>query len=704
MSQRVWVWTGHMWNDRIEHVLEHFGDRITDVSIFGWSVSAQGQLTETFDPTQLDPYREQWPHIRFWGCFRNMDDPDHGPFEIFEALRDSATARSTLADEVAQMFTNYPWLHGVDIDLETGGDERSEESEEIFRIVAHQAHALGRQAGAALPPLTATGSVGGENWVRYAQLGQILDNVEIMSYDFAWGGSAPGPISPGFWMQDVYNWVVSQIDPAKVHMGIPLYAYYWRLHDYPDNLGNEWRGISGTYYSFWQQFTGYTAWYTDGSLPQAGWIAYRDQESRSMWGFLHAYDWLEPALWETATGVDTDTFQGKHYAVRYGLPAGTPQWSIADNSAGSQAADYGIHPHPIVDVDGEEVGPQEGFTLTLEMLRRPAVAATIIDDYATSDQQLETIYRQPGGGSWEHVEVTGDYRQYRGSGELEFNNDFGDQALYVQGRAQFATSGTFSVYSQGFAAEMRNDGRIRLLRDGQTVDTVQVAAVDVGLEPQQGQVVLGLRVRQQSARVYYSRSLEGTIPTVIEETGTSPPGGPTGYDATATVWIDHTYLGDGWWYQPREAVEVIISNTSRTLGRTIREGVEWDHDTNMFRPEDDVDEPETHDPDQWTEYSTLDWGYEHWQDAPLELGEQRTVTIVPTDHDVWWGRIVAFDQAGGFIAYCNDVQAVAHWRSRAEHDWNLGGIAMWSMGQEDVRLWETLAGGEFPTETKILNE
>lgn len=699
MSQRVWVWVGHMGlTDRIQQVLQDYGDRITDVSIFGWSVDRDGGLTQTFNPTQLDAYRDRWPHLRFWGAFRNMDDPDDGPRVIFDALRDSASARSRLAGDVGAVFDQYPWLHGVDIDLESGGDERSEDSEAIFQAVADQAHALGRQCAAALPPLTSTGSVGGENWVRYAELGRIVDVVEIMSYDFSWSGSAPGPISPGFWMEDVYDWAASQIDPSRIFMGVPLYAYYWRLHDYPPNLGNPWRGLSGTYYSFWQQFTGYAPWYDDGSQPQAGWLAYRDPDGQSLWGLLHAYDWLQPDMHDASTGLTTDIFQGSRYAVRYGQPSGDPLWSVVDNTPGSSSADYTLTPRAVVDVDGDEAGPRDGFTLTLETFPRDAIAATIIDDYITGGD----IYDNRGG--WDDVEEREGYTVLKGSGVLEYDHDLQADfsGIYAQARGQFAQDGTFSVYAYGWTAEYRNtDGRLRLLRAGTVAESTYVRARAATTTPQASQIVLGLRVRESSARVHFGISEEGRLPNVLESLSSSTPGGPVGYDSTARMHLDHLYLGDGWWYQPREAVEVTVGGESWTAGRISREGVSWSG--GMFKPDDDVDEWDTHAPDQWQEYSLQDWGFEHWVGAPFALDSERSVQIVPVDHDAWLGRVFLFDRAGGFIAYCNDAQAVAHWRGRAEHDWNLAGVAMWSLGQEDVRLWDTIGGGELAAETKILD-
>ncbi|UGS26315.1 hypothetical protein K8F61_17065 [Microbacterium resistens] len=695
---RVWVWVGHMWTDRVRLALEHYGDRITDVSIFGWHVDAAGELTQTFNADVLLPYAERWPHLRFWLAFRNDGDPD-----IAAALLASPQARTRLLDDLGAALTARPWLAGIDIDLErVGGAENAEPAENLFRQIAALAHSRGLECSAALPPLTASGSVGGEDWARYSVLGGILDHAAIMSYDFAWAGSAPGPVSPGFWMREVYNWAVSQIPPKKLMMGLPLYSYFWAIHNYPAALGADYRGESGTYYAAWQHFTGYRAWDgTDanpagsGTHHRIGWLAFRDGDSRSAWGLQDVYDWRYAPDWDqgSAAGITADEWEGRAYTVRYGLPSGDPLWSVADNSAPGAGASYTLTPRRVRAATGELVAPKVGYTLTAELLKRPPVAATIIDDNAGTQQQLDNVY-DVASGAWERW-TTGRYHQYRGAGQLNLAHDF-DGAVYLQVRGQFAADGWAGVTVRGLTAEVNPAGAVRL-RSGSTVlASGRVAPRPVGAPAGDGQFVLGLRVREGSARVYFGLSEARGLPLVL--TAAAAPSSPTvGIVADAAFWVDHVYCGDGWWYQPREAVQVQIGTETRALGRFPRTGVTWDGQ-NRFRPNADIDEWETR-----TDGPSLDWTYDHWIDAPLSTDTPATIRVQALDHDVWVGRVLAVDRDGASIVFWSDAETVVHWRDRARLDWGLSGIAMWTLGQEDIRTWERLAAGELPPDTKITN-
>lgn len=695
----VWLWVGLLWSERVRMVLDRYGDRITDVSIFGWAVDLDGSLTQTFNPANLNPYRAKWPHIRWWGCFRNMDAPSGATArQIFDALRFTPATRERLATDVDQMLTTHPWLHGVDIDLEGGGDTAQSESETVFRRITQVAHRRGKKASAALPALTASGSVGGENWVRYKQLGEILDHVSVMSYDMAWNGSAPGPISPGFWMRNVYDWAASQITPTKLSMGLPAYGRAWVIHDQPTG---RYRGVSGTYYAARNWLDG--TWLDgpgDIDQPQMAWLAFRNDDHVPH-ALLGVWDWTPPQGRRTSTGYTFSRYEGKDYAVRYGRASGNPLWSLANNAVGSARAIYTIAPRPMRDIYGAWVTPRHGLNLTLELLQRtPDSAAIIDDDCRTTGQLTSTIYTRDG--AWAHwrqdPDATRPYSQYRigsAGGTLGFNRDFGSQALHIQARAQLPTAGWWGVQIGQVRAEVNNTGTLRITNNGTVIATTNVTAPGVNTTPGSGRYVLGMRIRDGHVRAYTARSTT-SVPLRLEaDVPAADAHGYAGVWASGAAWFDHLRLGDGWWFQPREAVEVAIGNQTWTVGRIPRTGITWDG-ANRFRPNTDIEESATRDAT-----ISADWTFGHIVQAPLPMDKTVSVTVRPIDVDCWLGRIFACDSQGARILYYSDAEYLARWADIATHDYGLQGIAIWTLGQEDLRFYERLAGGEYPADTVI---
>lgn len=695
---KVKVWVGLLWTDRVRMVLDRYGDRLDTVSIFGWAVDTDGSLTRTFNPAQLDPYRAKWPHIKWELAFRNMDAPSGATSrEVFDALRFNATARNRLIADLGQVLSQYPWLDGVDIDLEGGGNQHQAESEEIFRRVANLAHSRGKHVSAALPALTSTGSVGGENWVDYNRLGRLLDHVSIMAYDFAWSGSAPGPISPGFWWRDVASWAASQIGPEKVKMGLPAYARAWVIHDEP---AGRYRGTSGTYYAARNWLDGtWAAGPGDVDQHQVAWLAYRDPEGVPF-GYLGVYDWMPPQgrVAGTNSGITYASFENRDYAVRYGRAAGNPIWSVADNSDPTAGADYVIRPQQVRDIYGNWVGPKHGINLTLEMLQRAPDSATILDDDArTAGQMDSSLYSRVG--TWEHWRAGPEPRalgQYRTTGgRLTFGHNFGAQALHVQARAQLPGPGWWGVHVGDVRAEINQDGQLRITVAGTTVASTTTTAPGTSTQPGSARSVVGLRVRGTHVRAYAARSTT-SVPLRLEaDVDAAALDGTAGAWASGPAWFDHLRLGDGWWYQPREALEVTDGTNSWLLGRIPRTGVTWDT-AGRFRPDTDVEESATR-----TETISPDWTFKHIVPFPIVAGQERTIRVRQVDVDVWLGRIFACDAQGARILYYGDAEYLARWGDHAVHDYGLQGIAIWALGQEDLRFWERIKGAELPLDAAI---
>jgi len=58
-------------------------------------------------------------------------------------------------------------------------------------------------------------------------LGQAVDRLRIMTYDYHWRGGGPGPVAPIYWVRAVADYAKTVVDPAKVVIGVPFYGYNW---------------------------------------------------------------------------------------------------------------------------------------------------------------------------------------------------------------------------------------------------------------------------------------------------------------------------------------------------------------------------------------------------------------------------------------------------------------------------------------------
>ena len=63
-------------------------------------------------------------------------------------------------------------------------------------------------------------------WVYdFAAIGQHLDSVRVMTYDYSW--STPGPVAPIWWVEQETTKMLAMIPAAKLMMGVPAYGRDW---------------------------------------------------------------------------------------------------------------------------------------------------------------------------------------------------------------------------------------------------------------------------------------------------------------------------------------------------------------------------------------------------------------------------------------------------------------------------------------------
>lgn len=86
----------------------------------------------------------------------------------------------------------------------------------------------------------------------------------------------------------------------------------------------------------------------------------------------------------------------------------------------------------------------------------------------------------------------------------------------------------------------------------------------------------------------------------------------------------------------------------------------------------------------------------------LECGNDYEMKVVPHDLNVWLSRMYLGDADGFSIMYYSDVDSIVYWANEAAYTYGVSGIAIWSLGQEDMRLWEQYARSDIVLESNSL--
>lgn len=234
--------------------------------------------------------RKKWPHIKWFLSIRN-----DGTYNAIKYLMDNVNGvQEVFLSEIHRILDENPWVSGIDLDLEhCGGYENSTPMANLIKRVSDLVHGRGLLLHYDLPAMNGENwSVGSENWCSYTKLAPYVDTVTIMSYDFAWQGSAPSAVSPKWWLDIVYAYASSAFRKEQVFMGLPGYGYCWQIDHYPDPNDTSWygrfRGHTLKYNELVEWQNGLRSHHKDQKMiPFASYI---NDEEKCAYMYLHIYD------------------------------------------------------------------------------------------------------------------------------------------------------------------------------------------------------------------------------------------------------------------------------------------------------------------------------------------------------------------------------------------------------------------------------
>jgi hypothetical protein len=418
-------------------------------------------------------------------------------------------------------------------------------------------------------------------------------------------------------------------------------------------------------------------------------VAASFSESRLWWPYWRKTVWLTLA-------INRNLSAGSHTLTINGGVPGTQFYGFRVCSAFSEApsagsATFALSPRSFKDVNGVMAVPDKGFKLTTEVLRRkPDSALAWYEDFR-DQPSLPSSYWTTLSGSWavwrsEEYSQERVYSQLEGSGQLAWKySGFSD--VHLRARIAFPAngSGRAGVFIGNVFCCINIDNQRVELYQGNTLlgsyqgNYAKTPNADIRTNP--NMCLIEMRKRGNKVRVY-----SGNSNTLRFTANISATNGYCGVQSDGQIKCELLRLGDAWTYEPYEAFDVTMPDGSlMNYGRISRAGVTWDSEFEVFTLQSDVEEPSTR-----SEDISMDYDFYHSGLLQIPCNADYTAQIVPRDINVWLSRLFLGDADGFSILYYQDVDSLVYWSNEAAYHWGLRGVAIWSLGQEDLRLWEAM--------------
>lgn len=200
---------------------------MTYLSVFSYGFKESGELIEPDDKLMLS-LAEKYSSVPVM-VLTTVNENGVFSTEKASALFNNKDYQSLVVDNLisAMLKKGYRVL---DVDFEyVSGNEKTQYLE-FLAYTAERLHQNGLYLFAALAPKTYADQPGLLYEAHdYAEVGRIADNVLLMTYEWGYTYGPPMAVAPINQVSRVIEYGVSEIEPDKIDMGIPNYAYDWTL-------------------------------------------------------------------------------------------------------------------------------------------------------------------------------------------------------------------------------------------------------------------------------------------------------------------------------------------------------------------------------------------------------------------------------------------------------------------------------------------
>ena len=403
------------------------------------------------------------------------------------------------------------------------------------------------------------------------------------------------------------------------------------------------------------------------------------------WYPLHRrIHWIE--IWEGNLAVGNHTFRvfgaGSQYNTQF---YGFKVCSDFNMSMYGGGGNYTLSPRRMKAKNGNWVLPNN-FILTPEVLRHPPTHAWVwYDDFVYNQSEYYNAFT----GTWIWDTENEILKQTDvGAGDAQIHLDwygFGDLNVSV---ALKMTSGTDTMGILFKVTDVNNLYCFLLRRSNQAAELWR----RVGGTWSQIGISIAQEVTLNTWYTLKARCRGTELKCWVDDVQkfnvveTMPAVGGFGLRSSNTTFDCNLLdVGRSTIYVPQEAMDITSPGIPKqTLGRIARNGVNWLYPWEYFEFIGPGEEYETRDEDIPSDFDFLHTNsfgaFEDNQQAIFEL----------RDRGIWLANLYLGDALGFSLAYYSDVENFNILANLAKHKWKLKGVALWSLGQQDPRLFREL--------------
>lgn len=258
-------------------MLNNYQDTLSSIFLFEYRPDPQGNIIEV---EENEAHTLAWKkNLTPYATLTNLSEKGFDA-ELIHDIISNSSIRKKFIHNIYSLLHNHHYK-GVMIDFELVQPEDRGYLNQFVKELTEKLHPVGMEVMMAVPPKEGDYLPDYSSGYDYKTLGQYLDRLFLMTYNWHWPGGPSGPIAPIDKIRATLDHAVSVVPSSKLMLGIPQYAYDWTITE---------KDKEGTAYSTQHAidlYTGYESEIHYDEKAATPWFRYVDQE-----GALHEV-WFE---------------------------------------------------------------------------------------------------------------------------------------------------------------------------------------------------------------------------------------------------------------------------------------------------------------------------------------------------------------------------------------------------------------------------